>query len=340
MVVFALTSPLLAVVLTRAVLFGPWSDSLYILGFCVFTCTTITGALYVVFDGVLSHIACVKHRHPARFALYGLAAAVVATSIMWPSAKAMASIAPHLQAQPLQRVIQALIVTYFYLALALVFKRMSERIAVEHSRAVTERAAALTARLQALQARTDPHFLFNTLNSIMSLVASRPSQAEDMIGQLAKHMRYALEGSERSLVALGDELEAVRDYLGIEQVRFGDRLGVDIAVGPEIDLAMRVPAMVLQPLAENAVLHGVSRRVDGGRIRLAVQRGPGDIVELAVCNDGADDGAPVHVGTGTSLANLRERLLLMYGGRAALTSARTAGGGFCARVTLPVSRGS
>jgi two-component system sensor histidine kinase AlgZ len=338
MVVFALASPMLALLMSRAVLFGPWHEGVSILAFCVFTCTTIAGALCLVFDGVLSHLACVKRRHPARFALYAIIAAAVAACIMWPSAVAMRSITPELGAQPIRRVVQAIIVTYFYLALTLVFKRMCERITAEHSRAVTERAAALTARLQALQARTNPHFLFNTLNSIMSLVAGRPSQAENMIGLLAKHIRYALEGSERSFVALGVELDAVRDYLGIEQVRFGPRLRVDIAVATDVDLEMHVPPMVLQPLAENAVLHSVSRRIAGGTVRVAVQRRPGDGIDLSVVDDGADAGSSAHIGTRTSLANLRERLLLVYGGRAALMTSYAAGGGFCARVTLPASR--
>jgi LytS/YehU family sensor histidine kinase len=158
-----------------------------------------------------------------------------------------------------------------------------------------------------------------------------------MVQQLARLLRYALEGSDRTFVSLGDELDAVRCYLGIEQARFGARLRVAIDVAADVDLEMHVPPMVLQPLAENAVLHSVSRRVDGGCVRVAVLRGADHTVDLTVADDGADAGSAAHVGMRSGLANLRERLLIVYGDRAALLTSRSPDGGFCARVNLPAS---
>jgi len=339
--VFALASPMLALLMSRAVLFGPLRDGLSILAFCVFTCTTIAGALYLVFDGVLAHLRCVRRRHPARFALYTVTAALVAASIMWPSAggdavdrtgAGRAADPPRSPGDrgdvPLSRAhagVQAHV-------------RADRRRAQPRGRRA---CAALTARLQALQARTNPHFLFNTLNSIMSLVAGRPAQAESMIGLLAKHIRYALDGSERSFVALGDELDAVRDYLGIEQIRFRAAAAGRTSRSPPISISTCTSrGWCSSRSAENAVLHSVSRRIAGGSVRVAVQRRPGDAIDLSVADDGADAGSSAHVGTRTSLANLRERLLLVYGGCAALITSRAADGGFCARVTLPASRAS
>jgi len=224
-------------------------------------------------------------------------------------------------------------VTTIFLGAALIFKRMSERIADEQSRALIERSAALAARFQALQARTNPHFLFNTLNSVLSLIRTNPGQAEDVVARLAALLRYSLERSEQPHVSLREEVGAVRDYLAIEAVRFGDRLRVELDIGGGVDLEMRVPPMVLQPLVENAVLHGVRRCVEGGLVRVtAIGRADGSL-DITVDDDGP--GASPHVGTGTSLLNLEERLVIAYGARAALVAGRHPAGGFRARLSLP-----
>jgi sensor histidine kinase YesM len=336
-IAFALASPLIAVLISKAVLFDFWTDGLHVLVLCVVTCTGVSLTLHAVFEGLVARLPLVQRRHPARVVVYLVVASMIATGVMWPAAYVMNLVSTATDWEPARRFAQAITVTLSYLALTRLFRRMTERIADERNRAVAERAAGLTARLQALQARTNPHFLFNTLNSVMSLIAKQPGEAEQMVRQLAKLTRYFLEGTDQTYVALGRELDAVRDYLGIEQVRFGDRLRIDIEVAADIDLEMRVPPMVLQPLAENAVLHGVSRRIHGGHVRVAVQRGADHCIDLAVTDDGADAGSSGHVGTQTSLANLKERLLLVYGGRAALTTSRSADGGFRAQVTLPAS---
>jgi LytS/YehU family sensor histidine kinase len=222
-----------------------------------------------------------------------------------------------------------------YLATMRQFKRMGERIANERNRALAERSTALHARFHALQARTNPHFLFNALNSVMSLIGKDPGLAELLLARLSTLLRYSVEGSQQRHVALGAELQAVRDYLEIEQVRFGPRLRVEIRVDRDADLAARIPPMVLQPLVENAVLHGVGPSVDGGCVEVRVARRGSALIELTVDDDGRCAAPSAHVGTRTSLSNLEERLRIVYGAQAMFIAGPRAGGGFRARITVP-----
>jgi two-component system, LytTR family, sensor histidine kinase AlgZ len=148
-------------------------------------------------------------------------------------------------------------------------------------------------------------------------------------------LRYSLERAEQPHVALRDELDAVRDYLEIELVRFGSRLRASVEVDEHVDLGSRVPPMVLQPLVENAVLHGIGRSVAGGAVRVTVAGLDHGRIDLAVDDDGPTAGAAPHVGTRTSLANLEERLRIVYGDRATLVVGPRPAGGFRARVLLP-----
>jgi two-component system sensor histidine kinase AlgZ len=190
------------------------------------------------------------------------------------------------------------------------------------------------ARLSALSARTDPHFLFNSLNSIAALIADEPETAERAVLQLAAMFRYVLEGSGATDVRLGDELAFVRDYLALEGLRYPDRLFVQI----EVDVALhdeRVPPLVLQPLVENALRHGLAARPE--RLTVAVQiTRTEDQLTIAVDDDGPGPGASQHRGARTSQADLRQRLALAYGGRASLETSRSPLGGFRAMLRLPV----
>jgi hypothetical protein len=117
-------------------------------------------------------------------------------------------------------------------------------------------AAAHEARMQALRAQVSPHFLFNALNSIAALVYTHPREAQDVVVNLAELFRYTLDASRSASVTLADEMRAARQYLAIEEVRFGDRLTVEVDV-PDALLRTRLPGMIVQPLAENAAKHGV-----------------------------------------------------------------------------------
>jgi two-component system sensor histidine kinase AlgZ len=333
LIAFVVISPLFAVLLSRGAVHGTWQERLSIVVGVVSYTGVIALCMNGVFNGLLARSRWLTDGPSGRFAVYWLVAAVVVTLVShaWAPVFVWMGLPP----DPMRRAIQTLVVVSLYLAGAFLFKHSVQRIAHEQQRALEERTAALDARIQALQARTNPHFLFNTLNSIMTLIAKDPERAEQLVGRLATLMRYSIEGADRSHVALAQELDAVGDYLEIERARFGARLRVTMEIEDAVDRSARVPPMILQPLVENAILHGVARSVEGGAVRIGVSALDGEVVELVVDDDGAPADASPHVGTNTSLANLRERLRMLYGEDASLTVGSRAGGGFRARVTVP-----
>ncbi len=235
------------------------------------------------------------------------------------------------------------------LALALgavvhVYEGLRWRLA-ESMRAVEEvrlaearlREQAARAELAALQARIHPHFLFNTLNTISSLVAEDPEHAERIVQALADLFRYTSRAAEAGrLVTLGEELEFVRGYLEIERARLGDRLAVVWDVDPQA-CGVPVPGLLLQPLVENAVGHGIARRAEGGTLHVRA-RLEGARVGVEV----EDDGAGLEPGSetlarGHALDNVKRRIETAYAGAARLDlEPGPQGRGFRARVVLPV----
>jgi sensor histidine kinase YesM len=333
LIAFVLGSPLVALTLSKDVLHGTWPvRARVIAGIFAYT-GTIAISLYATFEGILSRLGFVKRSHPARLVAYGGAVVLVAAAATVVFEPLLGSTG--IRTDPLRHMVQASVIVSVYLATMRQFKHMAERIADERNRTLAERSTALHARFQALQARTNPHFLFNSLNSVMSLIGKDPGLAELLLARLSTLLRYSVEGSEQRHVALRAELQAVRDYLEIEQVRFGPRLRVEICVDDDVDLAARIPPMVLQPLVENAVLHGVGPSVEGGRIEVRVSRGVDARIELTVDDDGRGSAPSLHVGTRTSLSNLEERLRIVYGAHATLTAGPRASGGFRARITVP-----
>jgi two-component system sensor histidine kinase AlgZ len=221
---------------------------------------------------------------------------------------------------------------------AMVVQSLRERARASERRLIEQRQAALAAQLEALQARTNPHFLFNVMNTIASLVQDDPDLAERTIERLADVLRYTLESAQREAVALGDELDMIRDYLDIQRVRFGDRLRYAIDVEPGLE-AVRVPPLLVQPLVENAVLHGVGSRPEGGTIRLVARRSGGGI-DLAVDDDGPGPGGSAHRGTGVGLRDLTRRLELLHGGGGGLVTGTSDLGGFRVEIAIPAATGS
>lgn len=183
-----------------------------------------------------------------------------------------------------------------------------------HQRMRTAEAAAYEAKLQALRAQINPHFLFNAFNSIAALIRTRPADAETVVEDLADLFRYTLQASKQEAASLGEELRAARLYLDIEQVRFQDRLQVEIDV-PEALHTARLPSMTLQPLVENAVKHGVSQTNAPCTITVDAHR-QDDTLRLRVTDTGPgfDTTDPDDIlECGTGLANIRERLRLFFG---------------------------
>lgn len=200
-------------------------------------------------------------------------------------------------------------------------------------------ALAREARLSALRSQIHPHFLFNTLNAVSGLV--RRGENDDairMIARLGDLLRLSLGRADGHEVPLEEELASLRTYLEIEHVRFRDRLAVDFGVDPAVRGA-RVPPLLLQPLAENAVRHGIAPTPGPGRITISAGR-RGDVLVLEVENTGAapPPGAEEEMGArgGIGLSNTRARLAHLYGPAAGLRLEPRAGGGAVARVTLPL----
>lgn len=196
-------------------------------------------------------------------------------------------------------------------------------------------AALAEARLGALRMQMQPHFLYNSLNAITVIVRDRDTAtAVRMLEQLGEMLRRVMRRDGPQEVPLAEEIDFVRRYLAIEEVRFPDRLRPEFAVPDEL-LRATVPDLVLQPLVENAVRHGLARRVGATLLRIEARR-EGDDLVLAVTDDGPgpeDDAGPRPEGIG--LANTRERLATLYGDRGRLELARSAAGGAAAIVRLP-----
>jgi hypothetical protein len=201
--------------------------------------------------------------------------------------------------------------------------------------AVTARAEAQAAQLRALRYQVNPHFLFNTLNSLSAQVmAGRAADAEAMIMNLSTFFRSSLSSDPDADVALADEIGLQRLYLDIEKVRFPERLRVEIDV-PDTLAAARVPALILQPLVENAIKHGVARSARPVTLRIAAACEHGRLV-LSVSDDAQPDAAPVP-GSGIGMANVAARLAARYGTAARCSSGRAAGGGFAVRLEMPLA---
>lgn len=166
--------------------------------------------------------------------------------------------------------------------------------------------------LRALQAQVNPHFFFNSLNTINSLVYQDPSAATLAIARLAEMMRYSLESGQKDTVSLEQELRAIDAYLGMEKLRFEDRLQLSTEIARGLD-AVRLPPMALQTLVENAIKYGVERSIGPCRVRIEARR-DGDVVKLIVTNDGRL--AKADASTGIGLANTRKRLALIFGPQA------------------------
>jgi two-component system, LytTR family, sensor kinase len=188
-----------------------------------------------------------------------------------------------------------------------------ERRARESMETARLSAELSKSQLAALRQQIEPHFMFNTLHSITGLVRDHENEAAvSMIVGLSEFLRRGLEDSHRSQVSLAEELEYLQRYLELQKLRFGERLQVSIDIPPELSAA-RVPSLLLQPLVENAIKHGIARRASGGTVRVLGVRANGKLA-LSIYNDAPD--SPVDWGaprTGVGLSNLRARLKILHG---------------------------
>jgi hypothetical protein len=212
-----------------------------------------------------------------------------------------------------------------YVLLAAERSRNAERQALEL------RVLAREAELRALRAQIDPHFLFNSLHSIGALTGSDPAGARRMAILLADFLRDTISLGARDRISLADELKLLERFLAIERVRFGERLSVDLAID-EAANGCPIPPLLLQPIVENAVTHGIAGLVDGGTIAIRTGRN-GSRLAIAVENP-CDPDRRSGRGTGVGLANVKRRLDAAFGGDAWMTS-KEEGGRFRVELSLP-----
>jgi len=209
----------------------------------------------------------------------------------------------------------------------------------ERERSLKAEAAAHQAQLEALRYQINPHFLFNALNAVSTLVTERRNdEASRMLARVSDFLRLTLTAPVRDEVALADEVDYVRQYLEIERVRFGERLRTEFDLAPDTWEAA-VPAFVLQPLIENAVRHAIAPREAGGAITLEAHRS-GEMLHVSIVDDGPGvRDEPQGNGTGRiGLTNTRDRLRQLYGDRGRLQLVSVPGGGTRATIEIPFRR--
>jgi len=232
---------------------------------------------------------------------------------------------------------------FIYIAMVLGFGgALHARRAQASALAAAQAEAALVrAELAAISGKLNPHFFFNTLNSIHFLLRKDAAAAEQALLGFARMMRYLLDARRGAAdrVALHEELAFVRDYLALEALRLGPRLKVDWAVDDDT-LNDEIPPLSLQPLVENCIVHGITPQVGGGTVRIQAQRRP-DALALTVADDGAGCAWPPaqaeRLAQGVGLSALLRRFEVDYDGRARLQVQSAPGAGFCVEILIPQS---
>jgi len=232
---------------------------------------------------------------------------------------------------------------FFYIgwsAFYLAYQAQAEALSAQRRVADAE-SAAQAAQVRALRYQVNPHFLFNTLNSLSSLVMTgRTDRAETMLLALSTFFRTSLSFDPGADVSLAEEIDLQRLYLDIEMARFPDRLTVEIDVPPDLEHA-RLPALLLQPIVENAIKYGVSKSRKAVLVRIAARRLADNRMSLEISNrlkNGGKDELPAatHEGTGLGLANVCQRLDARWGNRANCRYGPMTGGGYKVALTMPV----
>jgi signal transduction histidine kinase len=295
---------------------------------------TLPLAIHIVYRTVMPRLIArcpgVVRRFAVHLAMTGVITAGVAIAI-YPVIDWIGHSGPPL----VTWLLRAVTTTWLIIVPALAMQELRVRAEAVERRWQDQRQAALRAELEALQARTHPHFLFNSINAVVGLIPDDPDRAIRTLEQLADVLRYALQSARRELVPLRDELAMVEDYLAIQRARFGERLRYTLDIEPGLgDLAL--PPMVLQPLVENAVLHGMAGGAAGGTVRVEGRR-RGALLELRVNDDGPGLGGSRHAGSGTGLRDLAQRIELLYGAGGSLAVRPGALGGVTAELVLPAA---
>lgn len=223
-------------------------------------------------------------------------------------------------------VISVLCILYF------LYIKLSENLANKIRENEKLQRLQIESKLAILQSKVNPHFLFNTLNTMMDMVHENPDKLEKMIFNLSDIYRKVLTLPDNELVQLKDELQLVREYLEIERTRMGDRLDFDIAVEEEL-LSFKIPPIILQILVENAILHGISPQKKGGSIDIQINRN-NNKVQIKVTDDGVGIKRN-YMNTGFGIYSIQQRLQLLYNDKATFDISLNPDGGTQVRLELP-----
>lgn len=290
------------------------------------------------FRNFLIHLA-----HGALFLIFQLAVYTVASGSFAPEFWARyPELLPYFKGASMGSL--SLSVTFYAVIVFAIQTYLSRlRYAEEEKRTAQLRSELVGAQLQALKMQIQPHFLFNTLNSISSLVLTNPPQAHQMIAQLGDFLRLTLDYSRDQMVTLAEELRFLRSYLEIEQIRFSDRLKVNFDVEPEVLSAM-VPHLVLQPIVENSIKHAVSHRRSGGLIEIKADKFEGKLrlqikdngrsTEVKTMNLKNDKKAESY---GTGLVNVQNRLKYFYDNNAGFEMLNRENEGTTVTLVIPLN---
>jgi sensor histidine kinase YesM len=223
-------------------------------------------------------------------------------------------------------------------SLVIVSRERLERIKLERGGALLHAEAverqALQAQLRLLQAQIEPHMLFNTLANLQGLIAIDPERANTMLDQLIQYLRATLGVSRSESTTLGEEFAAMEAYLGLMGVRMGERLRYRLELPPELR-KLKLPPMLLQPLVENAIVHGLEPKIEGGEIAICASARDG-LLDISVLDTGLGLGQSTSKGGGVGVATTRERLRVLYGERASVLLVPGQAQGTLVRLTLPL----
>lgn len=220
----------------------------------------------------------------------------------------------------------------FHIGILIYWIILAGRLAIEYShRAADLKTQLAQAQLEALKMQLHPHFLFNTLNSISALVHKDPEAADEMIGELGNFLRLTLQNHAGAEVTLEQELRFLTSYLEIERIRFQDRLAVQMEIDPDTLQAL-VPNLILQPIIENAIRHGIARRSGSGRIEVRSRQIDARL-RLEILDDGP--GLSRQHTEGIGLSNVRERLKALYGSDWEFRISTRVEGGACVEIGIP-----
>lgn len=287
------------------------------------------------FRNFLLHLA-----HGALFLIFQLAVYSVASGSFAPEFWAQyPELLPYIKGASMGSL--SLTVTFYAVIVTAIQTYLSRlRYAEEEKRTAQLRSELVQAQLQALKMQIQPHFLFNTLNSISSLVLTDPPQAHQMIAQLGDFLRLTLDYSQDQMVTLAEELRFLRSYLEIERTRFSDRLEVNFDVEPEV-LSAIVPHMVLQPIVENSIKHAVSHRKNGGSIEIRAGKFEGKL-RLQIKDNGSGEEARIinlkkDESTGMGLVNVQDRLKHFYDNNAGFEMLNGEDDGMTVNLVIPLN---